>query len=548
MPRTRGCPTLALFVALLALAGCGKKPDPAPEPAPAPQPEAQKPGEPKTDPAAEADRQAREEAKKRLREIGKAMHEFEGTWQFFPAGVVGPKGELGLSWRVQLLPHLGEGALYKQFKLDEPWDSPANKPLVEKMPTVFASPGKPAPPGHTYLRAFVGESAIIPAPPVPPKGAPAPPPNPGLQPGFPARGRQMATIPDGTSGTLVAAEAAEPVVWTKPDELPFRGFPGANPPIAVPKLGGPFPDGFHGLMGDGQVWFFPATVSEKFLREVITVNGGEVLGEEFEKVMFPKGRPVKKLPPSDVPADLPDRAARLEAVGRLQSVAVAALQFQQGHGHLPAGVSAKGGVLGVSWRVQLLPYLGEAALYKQFKLDEPWDSEHNKKLLEKVPKVFESPGKAAPPGHTYLRTTEGPAGMIPYFHDQKRLQLREPGLAAEGRRSLDRVDGSSSTILVVEAAESVPWTKPGDLPLQGDAFAKGPKGSPGPAVPKLGGPFPDGFHAAMADGRVTFYKTGYPDLDVFRLLTPAGGEVVEALGEPEKIAYSIAPRPVPPPK
>src|SRR5581483_2163049 len=45
----------------------------------------------------------------------------------------------------------------------------------------------------------------------------------------------------------------------------------------------------------------------------------------------------------------------------------------------------------LSWRVALLPYLGEEALYKEFKLDEPWDSLHNKKLLKKMPKALQAP-------------------------------------------------------------------------------------------------------------------------------------------------------------
>jgi hypothetical protein len=50
----------------------------------------------------------------------------------------------------------------------------------------------------------------------------------------------------------------------------------------------------------------------------------------------------------------------------------------------------------LSWRVRMLPYLDEQELYEQFKLDEPWDSDHNKQLIEKMPRLFASPGDAAP--------------------------------------------------------------------------------------------------------------------------------------------------------
>ena len=50
----------------------------------------------------------------------------------------------------------------------------------------------------------------------------------------------------------------------------------------------------------------------------------------------------------------------------------------------------------LSWRVALLPFLEENELYKQFHLDEAWDSDHNKKLLAKMPRVFAPPGFRPP--------------------------------------------------------------------------------------------------------------------------------------------------------
>jgi hypothetical protein len=516
MPRV--LPPRCLFALLLALAGCdAKKERPAGDPGD-PQPGG---------PSAADDKAARDEAKKRLKEIGKALHDYHNTVGFFPAGVVGPKGELGLSWRVQLLPYLGEDALYKQFNLKEPWDSEHNKKLVEKMPKVFESPGKKAPTGQTYLRSFIGQLGFLPAPlGVKVPGAPVRPPYP-MPPGAWARGRPLTGITDGTSYTLAVAEAAEPVEWTRPDDLPY-------PP--VPKLGAPFPDGFHGLMADGQVHFFPADLKDDDLRALITPQGGEVRPLEVVDKLVAAGKPPKKLPPSEIPKSLRDEGPRQTAVENLRAVVKAMRDHHNTSGFLPAGIAAKDG-FGLSWRVQILPLLGEEALYKQFKPDEPWDSETNMKLLDKVPKVFASPGKAAPAGHTFLRTTTGPQGMIQTFPGQKGLPPgSQPGQPVPGRKISGIADGTSLTILVVEAAEAVPWTKPEELPVQGDAFAKKPL-----TVPKLGGPFEGGFHAAMADGRVTFYRSDYPPAELFKLLTPAGGEPVEPLGEPDRILYSLPP-------
>jgi hypothetical protein len=238
-----------------------------------------------------SDADNRAEASKRLQQIGKALFDHHDVNATFPAGVVAKGGVLGLSWRVQLLPYLGEDALYNQFKLDEPWDGPTNKPLIEKMPKVYASAGRWTPPGKTHLRSFIGETAFLPAPPQP-KGEKAPPPYANLAPGGPVRGRGIIGITDGTSNTLAVVEAVEPVEWTKPDDLPFYGpATGAPNPPEVPKLGGVFDDGFHGLMADGKVVFFPADLGEANLRALITATGGDNFGPEVMKVLYPEGRP-----------------------------------------------------------------------------------------------------------------------------------------------------------------------------------------------------------------------------------------------------------------
>jgi uncharacterized protein DUF1559 len=540
MTRTVRLIAAATLLTGLVAAGCSKKSDDGSDGGP-------------PNPTGMNDRAAKEEALKRLRQIGKALHEHHDALGVFPAGVVGPKGELGLSWRVAILPYLDEEGLYKEFRLKEPWDSEHNKKLVTKMPKVFESPGKSAPEGKTYLRSFAGQSGFIMLPyqgPVP-KGKAPPPPFPHLQPGFFAPGQRMVGILDGTSNTLMVVEAAEPVEWTKPDDLPSPGFPGAPDQPPTPKLGGPFAGGFHGLMCDGAAHFFPDTLGEKTLRAMITTNGGEVLPEEATKILFPPD-PKKAAIPTEVPSDLPDAAARRTAVGNYFAIHKAIDAFDQTTGHIPAGISAKK-TLGLSWRVQLLPYLGQEALFKEFKLNEPWDSEHNRKLIDRMPKVFESPGKAAPKGHTFIRTTEGQAAILRTGPDGKVQARQEDGAPAYGIRLIAGIpDGTTNTILFFEAEESVPWTKPGDVPFAGTGTPILGKGGryelPKTAkIPKLGGPFADGFHAVMADGQVTFYKTGFPEAELAKLLCPNDGWVVDQFLDPSKILYSIPP-PVPPKK
>lgn len=264
----------AALVAGLAALGCGKK-DPDP-PAVGGPPGAPVPPVPAAAPNPDADK---EETVRRLKQIGLAFHNFESATLSFPAGVVGPNGNLGLSWRVALLPYLEQGALYKEFKLNEPWDGEHNKKLVAKMPRAFAHPARPAGEGKTHFRALAGHDAFLPLP------APwVPEPNFAAlwraAPGFPALGRPMSAFSDGTSSTLMVAEAADPVEWTKPDELVYQDEvpkTGGLRPGPVPKFGGAFADGFHALMCDGRVHFFPTDLKPDVIRALVTVNRGEVI-------------------------------------------------------------------------------------------------------------------------------------------------------------------------------------------------------------------------------------------------------------------------------
>jgi hypothetical protein len=169
-----------------------------------------------------------------------------------------------LSWRVTLLPYLGEDVLYKQFKLDEPWDSPHNKKLLEKMPAVYAPVmGKSSKPYTTYLRVFTGLHT-----PFDPQKARRGPSGLG-------GARFPASFPDGTSNTILIVEAAEAVLWTKPDELVY------DPKKPLPKLGGQFPGHFAVVMADTSVRLVRNMVSKETLQNAINPADGNPLGPDW---------------------------------------------------------------------------------------------------------------------------------------------------------------------------------------------------------------------------------------------------------------------------
>ncbi len=193
-----------------------------------------------------------------LRQLGLALHnvhDVNGTLP--PAAICDKTGKSLLSWRVAILPYIEEDVLYKQFKFDEPWDSTHNKKLIEKMPKVFAVEGKSAgPAGTTHYQAVVGPQTAWEL--QPQLGGP-----------FGRRGLSFNHFIDGASNTILLAEGADPVIWTKPTDLTFDG-------TRLPTFGGVSKGGFQVLMADGSVSFLHDTVKPEDLRAALTRNGGEV--------------------------------------------------------------------------------------------------------------------------------------------------------------------------------------------------------------------------------------------------------------------------------
>src|SRR5262249_37177626 len=149
--------------------------------------------------------------------------------------------------------------------------------------------------------------------------------------------------------------------------------------------------------------------------------------------------------------------------------------------------------------------------------DEPWDGPNNKKLLEKMPKVYAPPG--ADPGGTrtcYRGLAAAPGS--PVRTAWATLSDKEAPLDFWGGPFPpgDLFDGSSGTIAVVETAEAVEWTKPGELAYD----ARKP-------LPKLGGLFKDGFHVGMMDGAVLFFSSRIDEATLRGFITANGREPVD---------------------
>jgi beta-lactamase regulating signal transducer with metallopeptidase domain len=203
-----------------------------------------------------------------LRRIGLAMYNYHDVFSHFPAAATGADGRTPISWRVALLPYLGHAALYRQYRLNEPWDSDHNKTLLAKMPEVYRHPDAPADSTSAAYFALTGPDTV-----------------------FPDRKPTRDTdITDGISSTIMLVEAKREIPWTKPEDIPF------DPKKPLPELGGFHEQGFLVLMASGAVRLIPISTDDSnwsrywnhHLPKLITKSGGEPVGIERLKLLFPK--------------------------------------------------------------------------------------------------------------------------------------------------------------------------------------------------------------------------------------------------------------------
>jgi hypothetical protein len=189
-----------------------------------------------------------------LKQIAIAMHGYHDAYGQFPPPQGEPNISQRLSWRVYLLPFLEEEQLYRQFRLDEPWDSPNNRRLIDRMPRVYSSPQAPAGPGQTFYKTFTGGGSMFEQ----------------------GKRMRMVDITDGTSNTVMLVEGGESVIWTKPDDVPF------DPSKPLPNLRLDGNSVINMCMADGSVRKIDLDrISEKTLKAAITMAGDDVLGPDW---------------------------------------------------------------------------------------------------------------------------------------------------------------------------------------------------------------------------------------------------------------------------
>jgi Protein of unknown function (DUF1559) len=445
-----------------------------PDTAPVAKKEAEKPRPGKTIKQSEND----------LKMLLLALHNYHDTMGTFPADVRDQGGKAILSWRVLLLPYLEEDKLYREFKLDEPWDSEHNKQLISRMPKVLWGPTKKLNEEYkTVYLAAVGKDTMF-----PPDGAKM----------------SFASVTDGLSNTIAFIEAADEaaVVWSKPGDLPL------DPAKPFQGLKRPGQDFILAGMADGRAERIDNKLDPAVLAAAFTRAGGEAVS----------------LKPEEPRANQPKVAA--DFVNDLRQIGLAMHNFESAYQHFPPAPpfpqpprkDGKPPKSELSWRVHMLPFVEQDQLYRQFKMGEPWDSEHNKKLIARMPRIYQGLNKKLnDEGKTIFVVPSGKGTMFPPDGAQVRIG--------------DVTDGLSNTVMasLADDEHAVIWTKPDDVNIDWKEPLKGFRAGA------------DGWLVVMGDGQVRRFAGTLDPKKAAALLTMAGGETVE-LDPTEELAPPAPPR------
>ncbi len=211
-----------------------------------------------------------------------------------------------------------------------------------------------------------------------------------------------------------------------------------------------------------------------------------------------------------------DAAARMQSTNNEKQIWLAMQNYESTIGHLPlahdllGGDQAKPPVEGMSWRVALLPYLEESALFNTYDPKKPWDSPVNNRVGSAVCKVFRDPSDPSTPQTlTVYQVFVTAPGKNPH------AAFNHPTDPRPEVRMQDFIRGTSNTILIAESAAPVPWSAPKDM-----AF------DPGQTPPALAFLHGSTCPVAMADGSVRLAPQGTSPTTLKSLIVRDGNDPI----------------------
>jgi hypothetical protein len=184
-----------------------------------------------------------------LQQIALALHNYHDTFGTFPTNYVDSGGTALLSWRVALLPFLGQQLLFDQFDVTKAWNDPDNMPLLQLMPDVYRSPASPTASSDTDYAGGSGPDTMFDG----------------------SSGVELGSVTDGTSNTLLVGEVlGSSIPWTKPADVPIDSCPTLQGSGFSSFIPGAVPFAFV----DGSVRLLPDDLDCATLRSLFLRNDG----------------------------------------------------------------------------------------------------------------------------------------------------------------------------------------------------------------------------------------------------------------------------------
>lgn len=212
-------------------------------------------------PAVQSAREAarRMQCTNNLKQIALALHNYHDKHGSFPpAYTVDEDGQPLHSWRTLILPELGQGALFNQIDLDEPWNSGSNATLATTPIMVYRCPSSPT--GSCNYVALVGPGGVF-------EGE-----NP----------ISLRDITDGAANTLLVVEVAgRTQSWMEPVDLDVSRMPLAinagKPGFKGNSISSWHPGGVNVALADGSIRFLSDTMAMSVFQAMLTRNGSEAV-------------------------------------------------------------------------------------------------------------------------------------------------------------------------------------------------------------------------------------------------------------------------------
>lgn len=211
----------------------------------------------------------RSACKNNLKRIGLALHDYHAFYDSFPPAFIADKeGRPMHSWRVLILPQLGQLPLYDLYRFDEPWDGPNNRRLGDQILEVYCCPSedRPRDPARSQDPRWSNEStltsylAVI-----------------GPETAWPgAMSTSPSDLRDGASATILVVEVANSGIhWMEPRDLHILQMAPSVQAKEGQGISSRHNGGAHALFGDGGVRFVSESLSREQVHGVLTRNGGE---------------------------------------------------------------------------------------------------------------------------------------------------------------------------------------------------------------------------------------------------------------------------------